>query len=42
MSLPADLKTRKSTDTSCQIEIYFSIQIIKFLMEYNLLFLSLW
>ena len=34
---PVDLKSRKSTGTSCQIEICFSIQIIKFLMKYNLL-----
>ena len=34
---PVDLKTRKSTGTSCQIEIHFSIEIIKFLMKYNLL-----
>ena len=34
---PVDLKTRKSTGTSCQIEIHFSIQIITFLMKYNLL-----
>ena len=32
---PVDLKTRKSTGTSCQIESHFSIQIIKFLMKYN-------
>ena len=31
--MPVDLKTRKSTGTSCQIEIHFSIQIIKFLMN---------
>ena len=35
--LPVDLKTRKSTSYSCQIEIHFSIQIIKFLMKYYLL-----
>ena len=32
-----DLKTRKSTGTSCQIEIHFSSQTSKFLIEYNLL-----
>ena len=31
------LKTRKSTGTSCQIEIDFAIQIIKLLMKYSLL-----
>ena len=40
-SIPAnvqvDLKTRKSTGTSCHIEIHCSIQIIKFLTKYNLL-----
>ena len=36
-SHPVDLKTRKSIGTSCPIEIYFSIQIIKFLVKYNLL-----
>ena len=35
--LPADLKTRKSTGTSCQIEIYFLRQTSKFLIKYNLL-----
>ena len=30
--VPVDLETRPS----CQIEIHFSIQIIKFLMRYNL------
>ena len=40
---PVDLKTRKSAGASCQIEIHFSIQIIKFLMKYNLLlFLNFW
>ena len=34
---PVDLKTRKSTGTSRQIEIHFSIQIIKFLMKYRLI-----
>ena len=33
---PGDLKTRKSTGTS-QIEIHFTIQIIKFLMKYDVL-----
>ena len=32
-----DLKTRKSTGTGCQIEIYFSSQTSKFLIKYNLL-----
>ena len=32
-----DLKTRKGTGTSCQIEIHFSCQISKFLINYNLL-----
>ena len=31
-----DLKTRKSTGNSCQIEIHFSSQTSKFLMKYNL------
>ena len=35
--LPDDLKTRESSRTSCQLEIYFSIQTAKFLMKYNLL-----
>ena len=35
--LPVDLKTRKTTGTSCQIEIHFSVQVIKLLMKYNLL-----
>ena len=30
------LRTRKSTGTSCQIEIHFSIENTKFLMKYNL------
>ena len=34
-----DLKTRKRTGTSSQIEIHFSIQISKFLIKYNLLWL---
>ena len=38
---PVDLKPRKSTSTSCQIEFHFSIQIIKFLMKYNLLCLQI-
>ena len=29
-NIPVDLKTRKYTDTSCQIEIHSSIQIIKY------------
>ena len=37
VSTPVDLKTWKSTGTSCQTEIHFSIQIIKFLSKYNLL-----
>ena len=32
-----DLNTRKSTGTSCQIEIHFSSQTSKFLIKYNLL-----
>ena len=32
-----DLKTRKSTGTSCQIEIHFSSQTSKFLIKHNLL-----
>ena len=32
-----DLKTRKSTGTSCQIEIHFSSRTSKFLIKYNLL-----
>ena len=31
-----DLKTRKSTGTSCQIEIHFSSHTSKFLMKYDL------
>ena len=34
---PGDLKTRKSTGTSCQIEIHFWIETTKFLVTYNLL-----
>ena len=33
LSIPVDLKTRKSTGTSCQTEIHFSMQIIKFLIN---------
>ena len=33
----SDLKTRKSTGTSCQIEIHFSSQTNKFLIKYSLL-----
>ena len=36
MSVLADLKTRKSTGTSFQIEIHFSMQGSKFLMKCNL------
>ena len=36
-SIPGGLKTRKSTGTNCQVEIHFSLQIIKFLMKHNLL-----
>ena len=32
-----DLKARKSTGASCQIEIHFSSQTSKFLIRYNLL-----
>ena len=35
--LLGDLKTRKSTGTSCQIEINFSKQTNIFLIEYDLL-----
>ncbi len=34
---PGDLKTRKKTGTSCQIEIHFSIKTTKFLFKYTLL-----
>ena len=34
---PGDLKTRRSTGTSCQIEIHFSSQTSKFLIKYNFL-----
>ena len=34
---PVDLNARKSAGTSSQVEIHFSIQMIKFLMKYNLL-----
>ena len=37
LSYPVDLKIQKSTGTSCQIEMHFSIQMIKFLIKYNLL-----
>ena len=37
MYVLGDLKTRKSTGTSCQIEIHFSSQTSKFLIKYNLL-----
>ena len=36
-SILGDLKTRKCTGTSCQIEIHFSSQNSKFLVKYNLL-----
>ena len=36
-----DLKTRKSTGTSCQIEILFSSQTSKFLIKYNLLWFQI-
>ena len=35
--IPGDLKTRKRTGTSCQIEIHFSIKTTKFLFKYTLL-----
>ena len=36
--LPVDLKTRKTTGTSCQIETLFRSKLsIKFLIKYNLL-----
>ena len=35
--LLGDLKTRKSTGTSCQIEIHLVEQTSKFLIKYNLL-----
>ncbi len=34
---PGDLKTRKRTGTSCQIEIHFSNKNTKFLFKYTLL-----
>ena len=34
---PRDLKTRKRTGTTCQIEIHFSIKTAKFLFKYTLL-----
>ena len=37
LSYPVDLKIQKSTGTSCQIEMHFSVQIINFLIKYNLL-----
>ena len=36
-TLPGDLKTRKSTGTSCPIAIHFSSHTSKFLIKYNLL-----
>ena len=36
-SLARDLNTPKSAGTSCEIEIVFSTQTIKFLMKYNLI-----
>ena len=36
ISTPGDLKTRKRTGTSCQIEIHFSIKTTKFLFKYTL------
>ena len=38
---PRDLKTQKSTGTSCEIEIYFSIQTTKYLYLFTL-FLNFW
>ena len=35
--LLGDLKTRKRTGTSCQIEIHFSSQTSKFIIKCNLL-----
>ena len=35
--IPGDLKTRKRTGTSCQIEIHFSIKTTTFLFKYTLL-----
>ncbi len=35
--IPGDLKTRKRTGTSSQIEIHFSIKTTKFLVKYTLL-----
>ena len=35
--LSCDLKTRKRTGTSCQIEIHFSIKTTNFLFKYTLL-----
>ena len=39
--LLGDLKTRKSTGSSCQIEIHFSSQTSKFLIKYNLLWFQI-
>ena len=41
MCLLGDLKTRKTTGTSCQIGIHFSSQARKFLIKYNLLRLQI-
>ena len=35
--IESDVKTRKSTDTSCQIEIHFWSQTSKFFIQYDLL-----
>jgi hypothetical protein len=35
IDMPDDLRTWKSTGTSCEIEIHFSVQTIKFLMKYK-------
>ncbi len=37
LRLPGDLKTRKRTGTSFQIEIHFSIKTTKYLFKYTLL-----
>ena len=34
---PGDLRTRKRTGTSCQIEIHFSIKTTDYLLKYTLL-----
>ena len=34
--IPGDLKTRKRTGTSCQIEIHFSIKTTEYLLKYTL------